>query len=308
MGLLLSTVNRSVPAPAAVGSHCHAGAMEDVLASMVGPVQSLVPVARGYTHSKRVVATLRDGRSVFAKQAVDEMTATWLRQEYEMYEALSHRSFVPDVLGWADDDRPVLVLEDLSDAFWPPPWDRDRIDIVLATLDEIARCPAPTGRPLLTDGEPSDDGWHLVLADPSAFLSLGLCPERWLDEAGPVLRDAAGGAPRAGRHLLHCDVRSDNICFRRGSALFVDWNFASVGNPQYDVACWLPSLAAENGPRPEDVCTTCPPELAAWVSGFFASRAGEPDLPHAPLVRQIQRRQLVTALPWAARVLGLPPP
>jgi Ser/Thr protein kinase RdoA (MazF antagonist) len=161
---------------------------------------------------------------------------------------------------------------------------------------------------VLTDGEASDDGWHRVLADPTAFLSLGLCDERWLERAGPVLRDAAAVAPRAGSHLVHCDVRSDNICFRRGSALFVDWNFASVGNPQYDVACWLPSLAAEKGPRPEDVFGDCPAPLAAWVSGFFASRAGEPDFPHAPLVRQVQRRQLVTALPWAARVLGLPEP
>jgi hypothetical protein len=282
--------------------------VEDALASMVGPVQSLAPVARGYTHNNRVIATLRDGRSVFAKQAVDEMTALWLRQEYEMYEALGDRSFVPDVVGWADGDRPLLVLEDLSDAFWPPPWDRARIDAVLGTLDEIAGCRPPTGRPVLTDGEASDDGWHRVLADPTAFLSLGLCDERWLERAGPVLRDAAAVAPRAGSHLLHCDVRSDNICFRRGSVLFVDWNFASVGSPHYDVACWLPSLAAEGGPRPEDVFGDCPAPLAAWVSGFFASRAGEPDFPHAPLVRQVQRRQLVTALPWAARVLGLPEP
>ena len=108
--------------------------------------------------------------------------------------------------------------------------------------------------------------------------------------------------------MVHGDVRSDNLCLRDGAALLLDWNLASVGNPQFDVAFWLPSLALENGPRPDDVMADCPVELAAYVAGFFASRAGEPDIAHAPLVRSIQRRQLDTPLPWAARVLGLPPP
>jgi hypothetical protein len=48
--------------------------------------------------------------------------------------------------------------------------------------------------------------------------------------------------------------------------------------------------------------------LAAYVAGFFASRAGQAEIPHAPLVRQVQRQQLLTALPWAARALDLPLP
>lgn len=93
----------------------------------------------------------------------------------------------------------------------------------------------------------------------------------------------------------------------RGSTLLVDWNLASIGNPQVDVAFWLPSLAAESGALPDTVMPDCPPEVAAYVCGFFACRAGQPELPHAPLVRQVQLQQLRTALPWAARVLSLPP-
>ena len=44
------------------------------------------------------------------------------------------------------------------------------------------------------------------------------------------------------------------------------------------------------------------------MAGFFATRAGLPDIPDAPFVRSFQHRQLRIALPWAARVLGLPPP
>ena len=45
-------------------------------------------------------------------------------------------------------------------------------------------------------------------------------------------------------------MRSDNICFRDGGAIFVDWNWATFGNPLLDLAGWLPSLACEGGPKP----------------------------------------------------------
>jgi hypothetical protein len=275
---------------------------------VVGPVERLDVVTGGYTHNVRVVATLRDGRSVFAKRAVDEVTAAWLRQEHRMYEALGDKPFMAELVGWIDSELPILVLEDLSAAIWPPPWDPAQVDAVLSTLTELADCQPPEGLPRLTNGEQPDDGWHRVLAEPSEFLSLGLCDSDWLNRAGPALCAAAWAAPLAGDALVHCDIRSDNLCFRRGSALLVDWNLASIGNPQIDLAFWLPSLAAENGPSPEAVMPDCPHELVAHVAGFFASRAGQPTIPYAPLVREVQRQQLRTALPWAARALGLRPP
>jgi hypothetical protein len=282
--------------------------VKEALESLVGPVRHLREVTRGYTHNRRAVATLDDGRSVFAKQAVDEETGRWLRRERQMYETLGRRAFLPEVLGWIDGVHPILVLEDLSGARWPPPWDAAGVGAVRRMLDEVAAGPTHSELPRLTDGEGSDEGWHRVMARPTEFLALGLCGAPWLDRAGPALCDAAASAPLAGGSLLHRDVRSDNLCFRRDSPVLVDWNFASVGNAAFDVAFWLPSLAAEDGPAPDQVMADCPAGLAAYVSGFFASRAGEPVLPHAPLVRRVQRRQLETALPWAARVLGLPPP
>jgi thiamine kinase-like enzyme len=110
--------------------------------------------------------------------------------------------------------------------------------------------------------------------------------------------------------LLHFDVRSDNLCLRGDRAVLVDWNFACVGNPLFDVAAWLPSLHAEGGPAPDEVL---PPtdevaEIAALLAGNFAARGPRPEIPEAPHDRQLQRAQLTTALPWAARVLELPPP
>ena len=102
------------------------------------------------------------------------------------------------------------------------------------------------------------------------------------------------------------DVRSDNICFRDGRALLVDWNQTVLAHRDVDIACWLPSLHAEGGPAPEEILPDAGP-LAAVISGYFAERAGKPVIPTAPRVRVVQKQQLRTALPWAVRSLGLPP-
>ena len=111
------------------------------------------------------------------------------------------------------------------------------------------------------------------------------------------------GAPLDGDSVVHCDVRSDNLCLRSGHAVLLDWNHARIGNPSFDVAFWLPSLLLEGGPLPE---TFGVDEFAVFVAGFFAAQAGSPAPPGAPRVRGFQRAQLEVALPWASRVLGLP--
>ena len=47
---------------------------------------------------------------------------------------------------------------------------------------------------------------------------------------------------------------------------------------------------------------------AVAVSGYFAARAGLPDIPGLPRVRAVQRIQLASALSWVARLTDLPTP
>ena len=49
---------------------------------------------RGYTHAGRHRAFLEDGRTVFVKSAVDELSAGWLRVEIAVYTQL-RGSFMP---------------------------------------------------------------------------------------------------------------------------------------------------------------------------------------------------------------------
>ena len=266
-------------------------------------------VNRGYANNRRWVVTLADDSTVFVKHADDAMTARWLRREFEVYQHV-HGDFRPDVLGWFDDgELPVLVLEDLSRCAWPPPWTRARIDAVLETLGHVAVHEPPPHTPAAgTAIIAPETGWAFVAQDVVPLLSLGLCTRAWLDRALPTLIGAADPRLLVGTALLHTDVRSDNLCFRDGATLLVDWNHTSVGNAEIDVAFLLPSLHLEGGPAPQEVAPHVTPGMAAHVAGYFAGRAGSPAPPTAPLVRHIQRRQLEVALPWAAALLDLPPP
>jgi len=271
------------------------------------------PVRRGgHTPARRWIVTLDDGRTAFAKVATDELTASWLRDEHVVYQQLQGASFVPGYFGYYDDgEHPVLALEDLPSGAWPPPWDAAGISALLASLDEMWATDAPPGTALATDdAREIAGGWNEIARSPDPFLRLGLCSDSWLSKYMDTLRSVADEAVFEGDALLHFDVRSDNVCFRPDDshAVLIDWNLTSVGNPQIDVVFWLPSLEAEGGPAPETVLPEADPGLVSTCAAFFCARAARPPIPTAPTVREVQLVQARTALPWAARALGLPPP
>jgi len=268
------------------------------------------PVAGGYTHADRRIVSLADGRVVFVKTATDEETAEWLRAEHHVYAELGGAPFLPELIDWCDDgERPALVLEDLSGCRWPPPWTGRDVGAVKEVLVEIAASRVPSGLPEAADWHPRLHRWPQVAQDPESFLALGLCREAWLEAALPVLESASERASLAGDRLQHFDLRSDNLCVRPdGSVVVVDWNLATVGAAHLDLAFWLPSLEDEGGPAPEAVVGARFPREAALVAGYFAHTAGQPIIPRAPRVRTVQLAQLRSALPWAARANGLPPP
>jgi hypothetical protein len=268
------------------------------------------PGAGGYTPAERWVVRYDDGSTAFVKGAtpLNPDVATWLRKELEIYRSI-HAPFLAEFLGWHEegDPGPILLLEDLSAGDWPPPWSPEKVERVRETLDAIHASPAPETICPLEDDRESFRGWAHVAEDPQPFLDLRICSATWLDRALPLLVQAEAAAVFAGEDLLHLDVRSDNICFLGERTLFVDWNWACVGNGRLDLVSWLPSLSLEGGPRPEQIVDD-EPELGAVIAGFFAQRAPMPEIPTAPRVRAAQKAQLRVALPWVAGMLGLPPP
>jgi aminoglycoside phosphotransferase (APT) family kinase protein len=276
------------------------------------PVAWQTASGHGAPSNRRFVVDLEGGGSAFVKIAALDYTADWLREEHRVYEALDGLPFLPRLLGWDDDgSAPALVLEDLTGAVWPPPWNAARVDAVLATLDAVHTTPPPDGVPPAVESQFGLDGWPDVVADPQPFLVLELCSPRWLADHLPALADASSSAEIGGGSLLHFDVRSDNLCLRSDRAVLVDWNNTCVGNPVLDTAAWLPSLRAEGGPGPHEILSDeIPglPQIASLLAGYFCARAGLPPIPQAPHARPLQLAQSKTSLPWAARLLGLPPP
>jgi len=258
----------------------------------------------GYTPAARWVGA-RGRDRCFLKVATNPITTAMLRREARAYTIVSG-AFIPDFIGWGDDPtEPLLLIEDLSTARWPPPWTPGMVEAARETIDAMHACSADL--PGVAEIEPDvRGGWSVVARDPTAFLSLRLASAAWLEAALPLLIAAEAACVLEGDALTHFDLRSDNICFTPSGPKFVDWAEACCGNPAADLGAWLPSLELEGGPPPEALLPGHP-EVAAWISGYFAARAGRPVIPTAPRVRDIQKAQLTTALPWAQRALGLRP-
>jgi hypothetical protein len=267
--------------------------------------------ARGHgaPSNRRWVIELPSGATAFVKIAAYDYTAEWLRTEHANYVELASLPCVPRLLGWDDDGvHPALVLEDLSEASWPPPWSSAQVDAVLSTLETVH---ATT--PLARMRRPQDhipdlaEGWRQIRADPEPFLSIGICSRAWLEASVDALEAASDEAVIDGDALIHFDVRSDNLCFRERGVTLVDWNLSCRAAGAFDVAAWLPSLSDEGGPDPWDVMPGAG-NYASVLAGFFCGRGGLSPIPQAPHARPLQRSQGRVALNWASRELGLPPP
>jgi hypothetical protein len=265
------------------------------------------PMLGGYSTNKRWLVTLDNGKTLFAKESVDEDTRRWLELERRMYESVTG-NFMPEYLGWDDaGEYPVLFTEDLSTAEWPPPWTSQKIERVKETVSEINNTTAPDFVGSLAAERDRHSGWYAVAESPDGFAGLGIVSCDWIDRNLSSLVEAEHAAEWEGEQLLHLDIRSDNLCFVGPHVKVVDWNLARVGNGAYDLLFWLPSLNLEGGPAPWDM-TVEEPEMIAAIAGFFARQAPQPDPWEGSTVRQFQRQQLRIALPWACKALGIPEP
>ncbi|HZQ81177.1 MAG TPA: hypothetical protein VFB25_04285 [Gaiellaceae bacterium] len=261
------------------------------------------PRSGGYSTADRFAVDLADGRSVFVKSAAAPNLAEWLRREHEVYSALTG-PFLPRLEGFDDDgERVLLAIEDLSDADWSVRWDDGR---VAAVLDAVAAIAVSTPPPNTPRGRVAHadfwDRWQAVAADPAPFLSVGLRDADWLERTLPRVDEAIARSPGDGDDLCHLDVRSDNICFRGGHAILVDWNWCALADSRLDLVAWAPSVTTEGGPPPWEIVGGAG-DLVALVAGVWAAVVGLPPPETAPTVRDLQRRQLAVTLDWLDREL-----
>ena len=208
---------------------------------------SLSPVHGGYTPAARFVAQCGERRA-FVKAATTPYTAAALRREITSYEALASGPR-PKLLGFdADRTLPILIIEDLSDATWPPPWTDGTVSAAIAAIRDLHEMQADLPPFMAVRGQ-DVQGWATVRADPGAFLALGLVSWDWLQKTLPALIEAEAACETAGMAPTHQDLRSDNMCLAAGAMKFIDWSEACLSNPRLDLGFWLPSLAYEAASR-----------------------------------------------------------
>lgn len=264
----------------------------------------------GLSVAHRFCVRFSDDTTAFVKAAADQTTAAQLRVEHLVLSTV-FGNHMPDVIAWADETEhpfPVLITEDLSTAYWPARhdrvvWKEGHVAALFDGIHAVTSTRAPEGLDSLHSRVRKT--WPEIAADPEPFLRLGMCSEQWYQQAIDALVFAEQQLVTEGETLLHGDVRSDNLCFRGSSVVFVDWAEAMRGNPDYDLAYVLPTLQLEGGPRPFDVF----PEGGAWaalLSGMLIKRACT-DRSAPNWLIAVFKRLVAIELEWAAASLELPP-
>jgi hypothetical protein len=226
----------------------------------------------------------------------------------------------------------LAVLEFVPRGADVPPWTPHAVEQVFARIAAFHAATPAEARNALGDRLASDllakaQNWH-SLRDPAMhgrFIALfedAGAAAGWLDaHLDRLIARTQDGAALGGPHgWVHMDIRSDNMIFAAdGRLLLIDWPVLSWGPQLLDVAFFLTSLEAEGGPAcaeglrryeeaagvvfaPGDIATA-----ATIVAGFFAARAGEPEVAALPRLRGLQKSVLFPALRWTCARLALPP-
>lgn len=129
---------------------------------------------------------------------------------------------------------------------------------------------------------------------------------QWLSAHLEALARPAGRARVSGGHLVHGDVHAADLCYRAGRLVLVDWATAAAGDPRFDTHSWLVTMAAEGGPPPDERQGPGAAGQAALIAGDQVLLA--PSRGSDPVLFDLRRARLATALAWAARLLQLPRP
>ncbi|MGW0927511.1 phosphotransferase family protein [Streptomyces sp. NPDC002644] len=292
-----------------------AGVRRRVEDRLGAPVVEAATQTGGFSPGVAARVRLADGRRVFVKAVGPEPnpdTPGLHRAEARITAALPVAAPVPRLLFSLDRDGwVVLVLEDVDGRTPAQPWRTDELRRVLTAVGDLSRRldPSPVTVPTLAEACDSRfRGWRRLSTDAHDLSWLGPWARRHLSRLAE--REAGWQAAASGTALVHGDLRADNVLLTEDRVVVVDWPWAAVGAPWFDVVALAPSVlmhrTAEEaalplleahltarGADPEDVTT-----VLAAVTGYFLHSSGLPSPPGLPTLRGFQRAQGDAALRW----------
>ena len=222
------------------------------------------------------------------------------------------------LLGTVDDGDWVALAIEWVDGRMPAADDPDDVGRLLDLLRRVAE--APQGgelthlEPLAVTHPDLWGHWTELAAEPHP--DLDAWSRRHLDRLAEL--DAQAPAATVGSHLLHVDVRTDNVVLAHAAPsadVLVDWPGASLGAPWVDLVALLPALHLDGGPPPSAVMEGSPLARAAdpgaidtfvvALAGYFTRSSLLPAPPGLPTLRPFQAAQGAIARDWSAQRLQL---
>ncbi|WP_432862966.1 phosphotransferase family protein [Microbispora rosea] len=247
------------------------------------------------------------------------------RAEAQVAAALPATAPAPRLLASFDEDGwVVLLFEDVEGRTPAQPWTAAELDLVLGAMVELAESltPAPVAVPPAGERFAEEfQGWRRLAAGPDGLGLGGLGGDgpdaawarRHLDRLAEL--EAAWDRAVEGDTLAHADLRADNLLLTAdGRVYVVDWPWACLAAPWFDLLGMLPSVVMQGGPRPAEVFDRHPvaakadPDavtaVLAAVTGFFLQRGSLPAPPGLPTLRAFQLAQGRAALAWLRRRTG----
>ncbi|MFI0941939.1 aminoglycoside phosphotransferase family protein [Streptomyces sp. NPDC021020] len=278
----------------------------------------------GFSPGVAARLVLADGRRAFVKavsEAQNPESPGIHRDEVRIARALPAGVPAPRLLADLDlDGWVVLLFEDIEGRLPAQPWEPAELELVLDTVGGLAAAltPSPVDAPPVAEKQDGAfRGWRILAADHAAGTDdlAGLDP--WAARNLPALAELESGwaAGAAGDTLAHSDLRADNLLLTpQGRVVIVDWPWACLAAPWYDLLLMLPSVRMQGGPPPEqifarhEVGAGADPDavtaVVAAFAGFLLGHARRPAPPGLPTLRAFQAAQGREALVWLRARLG----
>lgn len=298
------------------GFHTLPGSLHAALEALLGEqIVAAVSQSGGFSPGSADRCTLASGRRAFIK-AVDSgphpYSAKLHRSEAAMAAGLPGNLPIPAFLGVVEEAGWVaLAFEDIDGVHPDSPWQPAQLGSALDALQRLADLEpglVPDFLPTAAQSHgPLFAGWERLLEHPS--------PGPWDAEGIRVLAALAAGSSRAlsGGHLLHADLRADNMLIdAAGNMILVDWPHACRGpewfdalsllvnaatfDARFDPEPWLAKHPVFAGATRDDVSA-----VLAGFAGYFMDAARKPAPAGLPALRAFQQLQGTAVLRWLDR-------
>jgi hypothetical protein len=268
----------------------------------------------GMSPGPAVRLRLADGRQSFVKAVSAEVRAhnhRMIAQESAILDILPPSVSAPRRLATVERGPWIALATTWATGTTPELWTDVSIEAVARACRTANGHEAPRTLPPVVQRIFDFDGWLRVR-------ELGTADDWEASHAGPAAEVVAGWERwTAGDALVHRDLRLDNTAVdaEAGSAVLLDWAYASAGAPWIDLAQLAADVVATGHASGERVATdraygllgTLPPEASRFVvalAGMWSIRAATVTSSVMPGIAAWRRARTAALRPLVSRLIA----